>query len=515
MDTYLKNMKNKRQNNHRKDKGPAHTRNGLLKIIYLPFQLIKLLHKMVLEKLEFSIRFRLSISYLKIFLKAMFLAGLGVLLVFGGFKIYDVISKDYAALGKLLETELIAANLENVEHIEEFPGLQFAIKKYSEEQNSPLLIYDKDKNLILATDSGLADYGYQGLVGVVRTEKATYLTINRSDIRSIDFMSLINSIRSPHSVNVVSYSDIGQEISDMLYLAKIILIVFAVVIFFSLISIALIGRGFFQPIKEMTQTVKDISAKNLNLRLNVSGSKNELKELALTFNEMMNRIEDYYNRQKQFVSDASHELRTPIAVIQGYTNMLDRWGKDDREVLQESIDAIKNESENMKELIDKLLFLARHDKGTFVLQKEDFSLTEILREIKRETQIIDSSHKISFHLEKEERLCADKNRIKQAIRIFIDNALKYTPPRGEITVTLGKEEDFLAISIKDTGIGMTKEELGRIFDRFYQSEQSRTKEKGGHGLGLAIAKIIILGHHGKIKVKSKVGAGSEFTILLK
>ena len=277
----------------------------------------------------------------------------------------------------------------------------------------------------------------------------------------------------------------------------------------------MIGRGLFQPIKEMTQTVKDISAKNLNLRLNVSGAKDELKELALTFNEMMNRIEDNYNRQKQFVSDASHELRTPIAVIQGYTNMLDRWGKNDKEVLQESIDAIKNESENMKELIDKLLFLARHDKDTFVLQKEDFSLSEILHEIARETQIIDSSHKISFHIKQEARLFADKNCIKQAIRIFLDNAMKFTPPGGEITVTLSNEGEFKAISIKDTGIGMSKEELKHIFDRFYQSEQSRTKEKGGHGLGLAIAKIIILGHQGKIRVRSKVNGGSEFTILLR
>ncbi|MDD2498694.1 MAG: ATP-binding protein [Desulfitobacteriaceae bacterium] len=408
-------------------------------------------------------------------------------------------------MGKLLETEFPAAKLESIEHIGEDQDLKSLLKEFSLEQDLPLLIYDKTENPVLATEPALADYGYQRLIGVIHTGETTYLAINRNGI----------SFRSPLPVNVVSYSDIGEDLWDILYIAKIILTVFAVVIFFSLISIASIGRGFFQPIKEMTQTVKDISAKNLNLRLNVSGSKDELKELALTFNEMMNRIEDNYNRQKQFVSDASHELRTPIAVIQGYTNMLDRWGKDDREVLQESVDAIKNESNNMKELIDKLLFLARHDKETFVLQKEDFSLTEILREIAKETQIIDSSHKISFHIESEESLYADRNRIKQAIRIFIDNALKYTPPGGEITVTLGHEGDFLAISIKDTGIGMTKEELNHIFDRFYRSEQSRTKEKGGHGLGLAIAKIIILGHQGKIKVRSKVGTGSEFTILLK
>ncbi|MGI6226538.1 MAG: sensor histidine kinase [Peptococcales bacterium] len=486
----------------------------MLKILYLPVAVIKLLHKMISEKLEFSIRFRLSLSYLRIFLKAMLLAGLGVLFVFGGLKIFDTVSKDYAALGTFLDTEL-QANFENIEHIGQNPGLQSALKKYSIEQDLPLLIYDQDRNLLMSTKPELVDYGYKDLIGIGLTQENIYLIINLNRISSLGFMNQIVAFPSPLPVHFVSYSDIGPEIREIIYLGKIILAVFLVIIFFSLFSIALIGRGFFQPIKEMTQTVKDISAKNLNLRLNVSGAKNELKELALTFNEMMNRIEDNYNRQKQFVSDASHELRTPIAVIQGYTNMLDRWGKNDSEVLQESIDAIKNESENMKELIDKLLFLARHDKDNFVLQKEDFSLTEILHEISRETQIIDNSHRISFQIEREARIWADKNRIKQAIRIFIDNALKYTPPGGEITVTLGNEGDFWAISIKDTGIGMTKQELEHIFDRFYQSEQSRTKEKGGHGLGLAIAKIIILGHQGKIKVRSKVGAGSEFTILLK
>ena len=313
---------------------------------------------------------------------------------------------------------------------------------------------------------------------------------------------------------LVIYSDITSEIAEVIDISKIILIVFAIVLFFSMISVILSGRGIFQPIREMTQTVKDVSEKNLNLRLNVSGSKNELKELALTFNEMMNRIEDNYNRQKQFVSDASHELRTPIAVIQGYVVMLDRWGKNDAEILKESIAAIKNEAENMNELIDKLLFIARHDNSTFLFEKEEFSLTEMLLEIVKETQIIDTTHKISSNISQEVSLYADKNRMKQAIRILIDNAIKYTPEDGEITVSLGKESNYTAISIKDTGIGMTKEELKHIFDRFYRSDQSRTKEKGGHGLGLAIAKIIIAGHNGKIKVKSKVGEGSEFIILL-
>ena len=143
-------------------------------------------------------------------------------------------------------------------------------------------------------------------------------------------------------------------------------------------------------------------------------------------------------------------MRTPIAVIQGYADMLDRWGKNDKEVLQESIDAIKNESENMKDLIDKLLFLARNDKGTLVLQKEEFSLAELVAETVRETQIIDSVHNISFSVKNEVSLYADRKSIKQAVRIFIDNAIKYTPPGGSITISLGEEDSYKTVCIRDT-----------------------------------------------------------------
>lgn len=473
-------MKNK--TNSKKEK------RHLPQIIALPAQMMTIVWKLITEKLEFSIRFRLSLSYIKILLGAMITAGLGVILVFGVLSINDKISGDYSVFSQTLNNGIFEYS---------------DVRKFSEENKSPVIIYDYAEKVVFASEPELADYGYKRSIGVVWTDDNFYLAINRKHMNS----------DSP--INVVIYSDIRDDILEILKISKVILFVFSIIIFLSIISIAFSGRGLFQPIKDMTQTVKDISERNLNLRLNVSGSKNELKELALTFNEMMNRIEDHYNRQKQFVSDASHELRTPIAVIQGYAVMLDRWGKNDKEILQESIDAIKNESENMKELIDKLLFLARHDKDTFVFQKEEFSLSEMLLEVAKETEIIDSSHKINIDIREEVPICADRNRIKQAVRIFIDNALKYTPPNGEILISLANEGNDIAISVKDTGIGMTKEELRHIFDRFYRSDQSRTKEGGGHGLGLAIAKIIILGHGGQIRVKSKVGEGSEFIIILK
>lgn len=275
-----------------------------------------------------------------------------------------------------------------------------------------------------------------------------------------------------------------------------------------------ITRNVLYPIAEVTKMTKEIKAQNLNLRLNVINAKDELKELIITFNEMMDRIENAYNKQNQFVSDASHELRTPISVIQGYARMLERWGKEDPEVLQESIEAIRNESDNMKELVDKLLFIARNDKDTLVLTKEKFSLSEMMEELVKETRMVDEQHTIEGNVEQGIEVNGDRNRIKQAMRIFVDNAQKYTEPDKTITIGLKREGQTAVLSVKDEGCGISSKDLQNVFDRFYRADESRHRNKGGHGLGLSIAKIIVLRHGGKINVRSKVGEGSIFSIVL-
>ncbi len=286
------------------------------------------------------------------------------------------------------------------------------------------------------------------------------------------------------------------------------LIAFVVFIFLGNIA----AKKMFEPIQTMTDTVKTINGDKLNERLSTSGAKDELKDLAHTFNMMLDRLQIFIERQNQFVSDASHELRTPIAVIQGYIDLLDRWGKDDPKVLEEGIRSVKQEIESMKILVEQLLFLARSDKNTLKIDKQTINLSDICNRIIKETSFIDDEHELIAKITDNVLICADPELIKQLIRIFIDNAIKYTPEGGTITLACVHINKNIILSIKDTGIGIEKEHLPHIFERFYRTEESRQRQNGGTGLGLPIAKLIISLHDAQIYVDSIPNKGSEFII---
>jgi len=194
--------------------------------------------------------------------------------------------------------------------------------------------------------------------------------------------------------------------------------------------------------------------------------------------------------------------------------MLFRWGKDDKDVLEESIIAIKGESENMKELVEKLLFLARSDKNTQKVYKKEFYINELVDDIIKETKLIDSTHEISTNINQDVLIYADKKLIKQALRIFIDNSIKYTPTGGNIVLNSYIKKKSLILEIIDTGIGIPKEDLPFIFNRFYRCDKSRAKDSGGTGLGLSIAKWIVGIHSGSIVVESRSNIGTKIKIEL-
>lgn len=266
-----------------------------------------------------------------------------------------------------------------------------------------------------------------------------------------------------------------------------------------------------KPIKDMTNQVKDINGISLN-RLDTNVAKDELKDLALTFNEMLDRLELYMNQQKQFVSDASHELRTPIAIIQGYTEMLQRWGKDDPAILEESINSLSQETANMNDLLEKLLFLSRSDKKTLRLTMEPFNLSALCHEVIKETGFIDDEHDILPKITEDIILSGDRGLIKELIRILMDNALKYTPEGGTITLGCNTSKQNIILSIQDTGIGIAHEHIPHLFERFYRIDEARNKSTGGTGLGLAIAQQIIKVHKAQISVISESNQGTTFLI---
>lgn len=266
-----------------------------------------------------------------------------------------------------------------------------------------------------------------------------------------------------------------------------------------------------KPIKDMTDKVKNINGASLD-RLDTNVAKDELKDLALTFNEMLDRLELYMNQQKQFVSDASHELRTPIAIIQGYTEMLERWGKDDPAILEESIHSLSQETLNMKQLLEKLLFLSRSDKKTLKVEKELFNLSHLCQEVIKETSFIDDTHDMIPKIMDDVMLSGDRGLIKELIRILVDNALKYTPEGGIVTLGCTLSKQNVILSIQDTGIGIASEHIPHLFERFYRIDEARNKSTGGTGLGLAIAEQIIKVHGAQISVTSELNHGTSFLI---
>ncbi len=271
-------------------------------------------------------------------------------------------------------------------------------------------------------------------------------------------------------------------------------------------------KNVLAPIRDMTELAATLSANNLSNRINIAGTKNELQDLAIVINSMLDRIETSYNSQKQFVSDASHELRTPIAVIQGYANMLARWGKSDPAILDEAISAISQETESMKQLVEELLFLARHDKKTLLLETVRFDVLDVAAEVQSEAAMVTPENTFLLSPSDHVEIEADRKMIKQVLRILCDNAVKYSPKGGTITIGVAKTDTGCTLSMSDQGIGIAKEELPKIFERFYRSDSARKSETGGHGLGLSIARIIVMGHGGQLRVRSKVGAGTTFFV---
>lgn len=274
---------------------------------------------------------------------------------------------------------------------------------------------------------------------------------------------------------------------------------------------------FLRPLGEIHDTVKTISKDpTKNVRVPVPNHNDELAELTTMFNEMLDRMQRYIDQQSQFVSDVSHELRTPIAIIQGHLDMLDRWGKDEPEVRDDSIRACLIETKRMKNLVQEMLDLSRAEQVEINFRDQKTVVNDVVHQVFNNFKMLYPDFHFTLDDDLNEPITANiyRDHLEQVLVILCDNAVKYSTERKEVHISLSRGMNTVEIGIQDFGEGIPATDIDKVFDRFYRVDKARSRKKGGNGLGLSIAKRLIEGYHGSITLESSLGAGSLFRIIL-
>ena len=269
------------------------------------------------------------------------------------------------------------------------------------------------------------------------------------------------------------------------------------------------------PLETVTETALNITrADDLSRRIPYSGPPDdEVGKLINAFNKTLSRLENLFNSQRRFVADVGHELRTPLTVIKGNVDLMYRMKVFD----EESLESIENEVDRLTRLVGDLLLLAQAESGKLPLAHQVVELDTLVLEVYSQMHVL-AKNRVGMKLAEIDQVivCGDQDRLKQVLVNLIGNAIKYTPKGGEVTVSLGKEEDHAKIVVSDTGPGIPAEDIPHIFERFYRGEKSRTrsKEGKGYGLGLSIAYWIVRNHGGEIEVRNREPHGTVFTVWL-
>ncbi|WP_026695159.1 sensor histidine kinase [Peribacillus kribbensis] len=310
--------------------------------------------------------------------------------------------------------------------------------------------------------------------------------------------------------------EIGELLSGLEARKDILISVMASVTGISVILSFFAGRWLsniiMRPISSIISTMEEIEQSGVPKKILIKNeTKDELQQMASTFNRMISKLQESIEKQRQFVSDASHELKTPLTVIISFVNLLRRHGTKDEGLTKDAIESIYSEANRMQSLTKSMLELAGSEHpGTIALEPLDLALLcksvlkQLQRVYKRSIQLHEEASSLMIE--------ANENQIKQVIIILLDNALKYSS--GKIEIFLQVQENMAALRIKDYGIGIPASELDNIFERFYRVDKARSRKTGGTGLGLSIAKNIVSLHLGEIHIKSKENSGTEVTVLL-
>ena len=337
------------------------------------------------------------------------------------------------------------------------------------------------------------------------------------------------------SFTIVTAIDLDNDfaIQIMRQIPKVLLIVLLPILLISFFLSVLISKRTLKPVVEVTAAAQKITSFNLDSRLPLSGYDDEIDELTKTFNRLIEQLQKDFERERQFSSDVSHELKTPLAVILGQTNLLMRWGKDDPEQLEKSLLAIKKESKSMQTIIDNLLQISRYETGRLKPSFGKVHIKDLFLRLQNEFSELEQGHgepgniepghgvEIKIDCADELVILSDEELLHQIFTVFISNSIKFAFPDCPCIITLraaSKDDESATVSEhffleeSDNGPGIAEEALPHIFDRFYKGDDSHNRNAGGCGLGLSIAKTIVTVLGGTIQASSELSEGACFRI---
>jgi len=341
------------------------------------------------------------------------------------------------------------------------------------------------------------------------------LNIELPDGRTLSFRELTVPVIENNKVAYIvqTISPLAQTDSTLNRLKFILLLLLPAAIFLTSIVGLFLAEFTLRPLKKIIKTVRQITAENLKSRVDLPDTKDEIKKLADTFNGMLEKLDKSFSSHQQFIHDMSHELRTPLTILKGeleVTLKKVRSQKEYESILHSSLE----EMNKISRIIENLLMLARFDNKDVSLKIKPLDLNQSIQNILDDIKILLEQKVIQINFSGQESIIleADESQLRQAILNILDNAIKYTAQNCKIFVTTEKSSNTAKIKISDTGIGIAKENLPFIFDRFYRVDKSRNTN--GFGLGLSITKSIIETHKGKIEVESQPNQGTTFTISL-
>lgn len=412
-----------------------------------------------------------------------------------------------------LTTENILSVLNKAEQYELDQNLVYKKNSsfYPMNEELNIRVFDTSKELLFQTQK------WQDTPQVSGKLETQFVTLSTGE----ESVQVMMPILSRNTRVLIGHLQVTNRMAKLVELKKQLRFLFLQLIMME--GIVAVGLAYFisrlisKPIEEIHDIIASINEENIETkRLIVPKKNDEFAIVSQQFNELLDKISFYISQQKHFVEDVSHELRTPVAIVEGHLKLLNRWGKDDPEVLEESLTASLSEIQRMKTLVQEMLDLSRAPQVREQYKDATTEVVATLEQIVTNFKVLYPDFTFIADIDTKKEIISPiyRNHFEQVIIILLDNAVKYSTNRKEIIVSLSPTTEAVEIGIQDFGMGLSEEDKKKVFSRFYRVDKARSRERGGNGLGLSIAKELIEGYNGKISVTSRLNQGSQFKVKL-